>query len=53
MGKYTPIDSVVVQFSQVDLHRLASGDIDILTLYTTAKHEQLATDPISIIRRGA
>jgi hypothetical protein len=52
MGKYTPIDSVVIQFSQVDLHRLASGDIDFEALYMTTEHEELAIDSMSIIRLG-
>jgi hypothetical protein len=52
MGKYTPVTSVVIQFSQNELHRLASGDIDVLQLYLTADSDQLATDPIDIIRRG-
>jgi hypothetical protein len=53
MGKYSPITSVVVHFLHSNLHRLASGDIDILSLYLTGDLEQLATGPISTIRRGA
>jgi hypothetical protein len=52
MGKYTPVTSVVIQFSHNDLHRLASGDIDVVQLYLTADSEELATDPINIIRLG-
>jgi hypothetical protein len=52
MGKYSPITSVLIQFSQNDLHHLASGDIDILSLYLNTDHEELALDPVSIIRRG-
>jgi hypothetical protein len=42
----------VVQFSQKDLHRLASGDIDLASLFLTSDSNQLATDPISILRHG-
>jgi hypothetical protein len=49
MGKYTPVTSVVIQFSHDDLRRLASGDTNVLQLYLTADSEKLATDPINII----
>jgi hypothetical protein len=52
MGKYTPVTSVVIQFSHDDLRRLASGDTNVLQLYLTADSEKLATDPINIIWRG-
>jgi hypothetical protein len=52
MGKYTKITSIVIQFSQPDLHRLASGDIDVPSLYATSTSDELTTDPMDIIRRG-
>jgi hypothetical protein len=53
MGKYTPVTSVLLSnFRKINLHRLASGDIDVLLLYLTTDSDQLATDPINIIRRG-
>jgi hypothetical protein len=53
MGKYSPITLVVVHFSHINLHRLASGDINILSLYLTSDLEGLASDPVSIIRCSA
>ncbi len=53
MGKCSPITSIVVHFSHIDLHQLASGNIDILSLYLTSDLEDLASDPVSIIRCGA
>jgi hypothetical protein len=52
MGKYSPITSVIIQFTQTDLHHLASGDIDIVELYLTGDHEELAIDPVNLICRG-
>jgi hypothetical protein len=52
MGKYSLINSIVIQFVQKDLHRLANGDLDLATLYMSDRHEQLALDPMSILRRG-
>jgi hypothetical protein len=52
MGKSTSIKSIIIQFSHVDLHRLASGDIGPVTLYKTDENDKLAIDPMSIIRRG-
>jgi hypothetical protein len=52
MGKYTTVDSIVIQFSQKDLHRLASGDIDLASLFLTSDSDQLAADPMSILRHG-
>ena len=52
MGKFTPIASFVVQFSQPDLHRLASGDIDIGPLFQTTDRDMLAADPVPLMRHG-
>jgi hypothetical protein len=52
MGKFTPITSIVIQFSQPDLHRLASGDIDLAPLFQTPDRELVAVDPVGIMRRG-
>jgi hypothetical protein len=49
MGTYSSITSVVIQFSQPDLHRLASGDIDLTPLFLTPDRDTLANDPINII----
>jgi len=50
MGTYTPITSIVVQFSHPDLHRLASGDIERNTLYKSTAHDTLVPDPVATIR---
>jgi hypothetical protein len=52
MGKYSSITSVVIQFSQTDLHRLASGNIDASTLFQTSNSNTLARDPISILQQA-
>jgi hypothetical protein len=53
MGEYTPITAIVVQFSQPDLHRLASGNTNVPSLYLTLAYDKLATNPpMDIICHG-
>ncbi len=52
MGKFTPIASVVVQFSQPDIHWLASGDLELGPLFQTTNRDQLAADSVGLLRHG-
>jgi hypothetical protein len=50
MVKFTPITSIVIQFSQPDLHWLASGDINLDPLFQTPDRDLVSPDRVGIMR---